>query len=210
MMAPQVGRRIRLRGRPVVLSLLAVLNAAVLAGCSSAPPDEAAESTATASSAPSSSSPEQSPTGGTASESQAPSDREALASETIELAPDYGGTLTFSVLSLTVEGELTALELELLPEADNLDEGTTVNNVISGTPESTRDLAPELLDPVNLKAYSEVEGGFGVEEGINTQVTDGLPMTFTFYYAAPQDDVDTFDVAVGSGLPTFRGVPVER
>jgi len=140
-------------------------------------------------------------------DSRAP-DAAVLASTTVPLADDVGpGTLTFSVVDLSVRGQLTQLTLRL-QTSGNPDPTLRVNQVI-GSKDVGRVLAPELIDPVNLKAYSEADGGLGFGDGAQVTLATGS-QDFTFNYAAPQDPVTTLDVAVGSGLPTFRDVPLTR
>jgi hypothetical protein len=137
-----------------------------------------------------------------------PSTPQALFRATVALADDVGpGTLTFSVVDLTVRGQLTQLTLRL-QTSGSPDPSIRVNQLI-GSKNVGRILAPELIDPVNLKAYSEAEGGLGFGDGAQVTLATGAE-DFTFNYAAPQDPVTTLDVAVGSGLPTFRDVPLTR
>ena len=140
-------------------------------------------------------------------DSRAP-DAAVLASTTVPLADDVGpGTLTFSVVDLSVRGQLTQLTLRL-QTSGNPDPTLRVNQVI-GSKNVGRVLAPELIDPVNLKAYSEADGGLGFGDGAQVTLATGS-QDFTFNYAAPQDPVTTLDVAAGSELPTFRDVPLTR
>ena len=135
-------------------------------------------------------------------------DAPVIASTTVPLADDIGpGTLTFSVVDLSVRGQLTQLTLRL-QTSGNADPTLRVNQVI-GSKNVARVLAPELIDPINLKAYSEADGGLGFGDGAQVTLATGS-QDFTFNYAAPQDPVTTLDVAVGSGLPTFRDVPLTR
>jgi hypothetical protein len=138
----------------------------------------------------------------------APVDRPAVAEASVPVAADLGtGNLTYSVLELGVEGRLTRLVLRLRTDG-GADADATVNQLV-GSKTKARALAPELIDPQNLKAYEAADGGVSILDGIGVTVgTSGSE--FTFYYAAPQDAVTAFDVALGSGLPTLRGVPLTR
>jgi hypothetical protein len=136
------------------------------------------------------------------------SDTPALASASVPLAADVGpGTLTFSVLDLAVRGKLTQLTLRVLTSGSP--DPTLRLNQLLGSKSVARELSPELIDPANLKAYSEADGGIGIVDGIGITLANGTA-DFTFNYAAPQDPVTALDVAVGSGLPTFRDVPLSR
>lgn len=138
----------------------------------------------------------------------AATDVPALASATVPLAKDVGpGTLTFSVLDLAVRGQLTQLTLRV--QTSGSPDPTLRLNQLLGTKSVAREFSPELIDPANLKAYSEADGGIGIVDGIQVTLANGSA-DFTFNYAAPQDPVTALDVAVGSGLPTFRDVPLSR
>ena len=192
--------------RAVVAVVVAVAVAVVTAGCSAigstASPSGSGTPAAAAPSAVAPVAPSAAPVGSRAPEAP------VLASATVPLADDVGpGTLTFSVVDLSVRGQLTQLTLRL-QTSGNPDPTLRVNQMI-GSKGVGRILAPELIDPINLKAYSEADGGLGFTDGAQVTLATGSE-DFTFNDAAPQDPVTTLDVAVGSGLPTFRDVPLTR
>lgn len=203
-------------GPRLALGSCLLVGTALLAGCSGTP-SAGSELAATASSRPPQTSADTSarpsaprvatststgsPTGPAPSGSGRPAP-EVLASQTVPLPAEPGATMTISVLSLRVIGELTTLEIEVVPAAENLESANLLT--VFG-----REPLPELLDPVNLKAYSEVLGPRGLAELASVQMTDNEATVLTFYYAAPQDDVDTLEVVLGSGLPTFHDVPLQ-
>jgi hypothetical protein len=180
--------------------------ALALAGCSAA-------GTSPTPAAPTPAAPQAAPAQGAAPQavpSAGPrtADAPALASATVPLAADVGpGTLTFSVLDLAVRGKLTQLTLRV--QTSGSPDPTLRINQLLGTKSVARELSPELIDPANLKAYSEADDGIGIIDGIGITLANGTA-DFTFNYAAPQDPVTALDVAVGSGLPTFRDVPLSR
>jgi hypothetical protein len=183
----------------------AVLTCALaLAGCS-ALGSVTGQSPAPAAPAASPATPQAAPS---ATPRPATADTPALASETVPLAADVGpGTLTFSVLDLAVRGQLTQLTLRV--QTSGSPDPTLRLNQLLGSRSVARELSPELIDPAHLKAYSEADGGIGIVDGIQVTLANGSA-DFTFNYAAPQDPITTLDVAVGSGLPTFRDVPLTR
>jgi hypothetical protein len=186
----------------VVIVLICALAAA---GCAvpgtSAGPSPAAPAPAAPAAAPAA--PQAAP-----SAAPAAADAPVLASASVPLAKDVGpGTLTFSVLDLAVRGQLTQLTLRV--QTSGSPDPTLRINQLLGSRSAGRELAPELIDPANLKAYSEADGGIGFGNGAQITLANGSA-DFTFNYAAPQDAVTTLDVAVGSGLPTFRDVPLTR
>jgi hypothetical protein len=175
--------------------------ALALAGCTTPGP---AASPAPAPSAAAPAAPQQAAPATAAPTAEAP----ALASASVPLAADVGsGTLTFSVLGLAVRGQLTQLTLRL--STSGTPDPTLRVNQLLGSRTVSRVLAPELIDPQNLKAYSEADGGIGIGDGVQITLASGSA-DFTFNYAAPQDPVSALDVAVGSGLPTFHDVPLTR
>jgi hypothetical protein len=42
------------------------------------------------------------------------------------------------------------------------------------------------------------------------ELFDGAPQTLIFYYAAPQDDLETLDLIVSSQVPTVTDIPFEQ
>jgi hypothetical protein len=191
--------------RGLIRAASAVVCALALAGCS-ALSNAAGPSPAPAAASPA---PPQAAAPQAAPSAAPPAaDAPALASASVPLAPDVGpGTLTFSVLDLSVRGQLTQLTLRL--QTSGSPDPTTRINQLLGSKSVGRVLAPELIDPANLKAYSEADGGIGYADGAQITLASGSG-DFTFNYAAPQDPVTALDVAVGSGLPTFHDVPLSR
>ena len=193
--------------RAVVAVVVAVAVAVMTAGCSAIGSTASPSGSSTPPAAAPSVAAPVAPSAAAPVDSRAP-DAAVLASTTVPLADDVGpGTLTFSVVDLSVRGQLTQLTLRL-QTSGNPDPTMRVNQVI-GSKNVGRILAPELIDPINLKAYSEADGGLGFGDGAQVTLATGS-QDFTFNYAAPQDPVTTLDVAVGSGLPTFRDVPLTR
>lgn len=64
---------------------------------------------------------------------------------------------------------------------------------------------PELVDTTNLKAYEPVLGG--TVNGNSLNLTDGVPAEVVYYYATPEDPVDSFDVVLGEQVPSLLDVP---
>ncbi len=77
--------------------------------------------------------------------------------------------------------------------------------MVGNDDQSAAETAPELIDPVNLKAYDVVVG----ETLGETELLPGSPRTIVYYYAAPQDRVEAIDLRFSSQIPPLTGVPFE-
>ena len=143
----------------VLRAVVALVVAVVTAGCSAIGSTASPSGSSTPPAAAPSVAAPVAPSAAAPVDSRAP-DAPVLASTTVPLADDVGpGTLTFSVVDLSVRGQLTQLTLRL-QTSGNPDPTLRVNQMI-GSKGVGRILAPELIDPINLKAYSEADGGLG-------------------------------------------------
>lgn len=133
---------------------------------------------------------------------------EALATLSIPIGFIEGGELEVAVNSLEVTGELLRMALTFTASLPREVEEVAIGAVLSsdeGAPAAG--ISPELIDPVNLKAYDVVTGA--IRSGSSIDLVDGSPLTIVFYYAAPEDDVETFDVRLSSESPALTDVPFE-
>lgn len=131
---------------------------------------------------------------------------EPLASASLPINFIEGGELDIAVMSLEVTGELLRMALTFtasLPvEAENVGIGAVIT---ADENAPAAGIFPELIDPVNLKAYQAVTGY--VPNGTGIYLEDGASHTQVFYFAAPQDEVDTFDIRLASQAPPITDVP---
>lgn len=130
----------------------------------------------------------------------------ALATATVPIDWVDGGELEMAVTGIDVIGELLRVAVTFIaslpPEAEEVALGAVLagNEDAPGAP-----VKPELIDPVNLKAYEVVAGGSSL--GSSLHLRSGAPRTLAFYYAAPQDAVTTIDIHWSSAIAPLTDVP---
>lgn len=116
-----------------------------------------------------------------------------------------GGTLQVAVTGIDVVGELMRLRLTFTAKVPSATQEVAIGSVLAAddTFPATA-ISPELIDPVHLKAYEAV---VSVPNGTAINLIGGESRTLVFYYAAPQDKIQTFDIILSSKTPTVTDVP---
>jgi hypothetical protein len=223
-LCPIGGRIAGMRQGSCVLRLVATAGcvAVVLSACSREPDDQAATDMPSADAGQASTAPALDPDGvATAATSPTPGTQQSepfapesptaqpRASVSVPIGFIDGGELEMAVASVEVVGELMRVGItfnaSLPPEAPSVAIGAVL--AASETAPATG-FSPEVIDPVNLKAYEAVVGA--IPNGTTVNIQDGVPQTLIFYYAAPQDDVETLDIIVSSQVPTLSDIPFEQ
>ena len=131
---------------------------------------------------------------------------EPLGSQTVDIAFVEGGELEMAVTEMEVEGELLRVSITFTVSIPDTVESVALGAIVAtdeGFPATG--VSPELIDPVNLKAYETVAGA--IPDGQIVDLYDGEPHSVDFYFAAPVDEVETFDVVVHSAIPAIDNVP---
>ncbi|WFP17514.1 hypothetical protein [Citricoccus muralis] len=125
---------------------------------------------------------------------------------------DIDGTITVGFHSLKVRGETMELTLTYTPEF----EGGNSYNLWQLHSSDHSAVAPALFDRENLKRYDILRAGPEWESGdvwnsshLVTRLNSGDTQVYQATFAAPQDDIDTINVAV-SAAPEFEDVQIER
>lgn len=138
--------------------------------------------------------------------SGAPPAGEALARVTLPIGFIEGGELEVAVTSFDVAGELLRMRLTFTASLPTEIEDVAIGAVLANNEQQVGGaISPELIDPVNLKAYDVVTEDF---LGTTVPLVDGLPLTMVFYYAAPEDNVEAFDILLSSQAPPLTDVPL--
>jgi hypothetical protein len=146
------------------------------------------------------------PTTGPVASSPVSVPEKVLARKTVPISYGIGGELDIAVTQLDVVGELLRLGLTFTASLPAGSEDVELGAVLAGDEnQSVAPVSPELIDPVNLKAYEAVAGDIPI--GNSFPLADGVPATIVFYFAAPQDEIKTFDIVVSSRTPTIVDVP---
>ena len=130
---------------------------------------------------------------------------DAVATQTVK-NPGSDIEIELRVFPLEVEGKVQTLRIAVTPKFEG---GDTVNlyRMFAQTPYS-----PQLVDRDNLKVYSvirELSDSWAIDE-VKTDAASGETIIAWSQHAAPEDDVDSFDVLVKDGWPAFTDVPVKR
>lgn len=130
---------------------------------------------------------------------------DAVATQTVK-NPGSDIEIELRVFPLEVEGKVQTLRIAVTPKFEG---GDTVSlyRIFGQTPYS-----PQLVDRDNLKVYSvirELSDSWAIDE-VKTDAASGETIIAWSQHAAPEDDVDSFDVLVKDGWPAFTDVPVKR
>lgn len=135
---------------------------------------------------------------------------DALVEQELVAVDDPDDAVAVAVLSLEVQGKVMRLDLGITPDR---------SSVSDGTQQSLFDLRqffskPALLDRENLKRYAALQSGFAEplfgSDAVETRTVNGRPMRATYYFAAPEDDIDAIDVVLSDSYPAFTDVPIAR
>lgn len=194
-----------MRPTRLVLAVAAAVVATVLAGCSSA--EEPAATNA-------SEVPVQSEPDARAEEDddeQEGSDdeeqkRKALASVTVPVSFVDGAEVLAEVLEFSAADELVRMTMRFTASLPSGTEEVALGAVLElneNAPGAA--VQPELVDTANLKAYEPVLGG--TRSGSSLNLSDGVPVELVYYYATPEDPVDTVDVVLAEQAPSLLDVP---
>jgi hypothetical protein len=145
-----------------------------------------------------------------ASSEHAPADEPtgpALASLTVPISYIDGGELDMAVTSVDIAGELMRVSMTFTASLPDGSEPVALGAILVGDETfPATGISPELIDPVNLKAYEVVAGA--IPNGTSVDLEDGVSHTLVFYFAAPQDDMETVDLVLMSQTPPITDVPV--
>lgn len=134
---------------------------------------------------------------------------EVLAAMTVPIDWVDGGELEMAVTGIEVAGELLRVAVMFTASLPLEAEDVAIGAVLEGNENAPgAPIRPELIDPVNLKAYELVTGG--TRSATSVRLRDGAPRTLVFYYAAPRDDIETIDIQWSSTLAPLTDVPFPR
>lgn len=135
---------------------------------------------------------------------------EPLATASVPIDFIEGGELEMAATGLDVAGDLMRVAITFtasLPPGET--DSVALGAVLQGNANTPgAGISPEVIDPVNLKAYEAVAGA--IPNGTSVALGNGSPRTIVFYYAAPQDDVETLDVVVSSQAPTLTDITLDQ
>lgn len=133
---------------------------------------------------------------------------QVLAEQTYQI-PGTEDEATFGVHSLVVEGDVMRLYLTYTPDFASAEDDEVVTLWDLVDPWKFR---PVLIDRENLKEYSVIsdtgqDWSLGAQD---VETVNGGTAVWWGVYAAPEDDIDTFDLRILEGMPEFTDVPITR
>jgi hypothetical protein len=113
------------------------------------------------------------------------------------------GQVDIAVTSIEEVGELLRVGVTFTPFLPTTESDVSITAMADGREfQPGARIAPRLLDPVGLKEYLVVRGAIS-----SVTVPHGVPRTLLFYFPAFVDDVDTFDMILGDGMPSLTDIP---
>lgn len=130
-----------------------------------------------------------------------------LAEAVFDVPGSPGDTVRVGVESLVASGPTMELRLVVTPELASPDENATVRiSDLAG--DST--WRPTLTDTAHLKEYSILRSSGQRWETDTSQArtTSGTSLRYQAWFAHPEDDAQTLDLAVTAAWPLFEGVPI--
>lgn len=133
---------------------------------------------------------------------------------------DAVATQTVTKAGSDVEIELSVFPIEVRGDVQIVRVGVTPTSNLSnrnGTESlfglfGNNGFRPQLIDRENLKVYSVLTDApkqWAIDP-VAAKAARGETIIAWAIYAAPEDDVDVFDVMIQDGWPAFTDVPVER
>ncbi len=133
---------------------------------------------------------------------------QVLAEQTYQI-PGTEDYATFGVHSLVVEGDVMRLYLTYSPDFASVSDNEVVTLFDTVQPMKFR---PVLVDRENLKEYSVISdsGQDWSADSVDVATVNGGTAVWWGVYAAPEDDIDTFDLRILEGMPEFTDVPITR
>ncbi|MEE6273314.1 hypothetical protein [Georgenia wangjunii] len=202
------------RARPAVAAGAAAL-ALVLGGCSG---DDASDDASTAEQATTAEDSSGKPTADDPSGDDAPGasgaaardiDPDDVLAEVSYILPGTEDEVTVGVLPLEVEGDVMTLRLVFTPNFASVEDDEPVA-VYDMYPNNAMKFRPVLVDRENLKEYSPVSNmAFDwTASTVELEAVNGEQVVWWGVYAAPEDDIDTFDLRLRDSLPEYTGIPV--
>ena len=123
--------------------------------------------------------------------------------------PGTEDEVTVGVLPLEVEGDVMTLRLVFTPDFASVGDNELVA-VRDMYPDVLYKFRPVLVDRENLKEYSPISdtGIDWTADAGQLRAVNGESVVWWGVYAAPEDDIETFDLRLRDSLPEYTGIPV--
>ena len=123
--------------------------------------------------------------------------------------PGTEDEVTVGVLPLEVDDKTMILRLAFTPDFSSASDDELIK-VYDMYPRNGMKFRPVLVDRENLKEYSLISdtGQDWVADVLELEAANGETVVWWGVYAAPEDDVDTFDLRLRGSMPEFTDVPL--
>lgn len=134
---------------------------------------------------------------------------DVVAKQDVKVPGSSGDTATIGVQALKVNEKVQVLRLIITPHFDSESDSETIS--VYDVWGSGGSFNPRLVDMTHLKVYSPIRDGVKrwTTDAVDTKTTNGKPVVVWAVFAAPEDDVDSFDVRLQDSWPQFTDVPVK-
>lgn len=137
-------------------------------------------------------------------------DPEDVVGEATYSLPGTDDEVTVGILPFEVKGDIMIMRLIFTPEFESAgdDELIAVDEMY---PDNSFKFLPMVVDYENLKQYEMLSdtGQYWQPATRALEAVNGEPVDWWGVYAAPEDDIETFDVVLREGMPTFEEVPIQ-
>lgn len=130
---------------------------------------------------------------------------DGLASATFAVPGSPQDTVDVVVQSLVVSGKTTELRVVLTPHFTSVaaDDAVTIYDM------TDKNLRPVLNDTVNLAQYFVLSNtGLDWETDTTTDVTNGTPVLYQAWFAAPKTRAEVMDLQLTPAWPPFENLPL--
>ncbi|ROS26195.1 hypothetical protein [Cellulomonas sp. PhB150] len=185
-----------MRRRVVVATVVGAVLA--LAGCTG----DRDEPSPTGSTGPT---PSGSATAATVGDDAASLEGDGLASATFSVPGSPEDTVDVVIQSLVVSGKTTELRVVLTPHFTSVaaDDTVTLSDM------TDQNLRPVLNDTIGLTQYFVLSNtGLEWETDVSTGVTNGTPVLYQAWFAAPQSRAEVLDLQLTPAWPPFENLPL--
>jgi len=130
---------------------------------------------------------------------------QGIASATFAVPGSPEDTVDVVIQSLVVSGKTTELRVVFTPHFTSIAPDDTVS-IFEMTDQNLR---PTLNDTIGLTQYFVLSNtGLDWETDVTTAVTNGTPVLYQAWFAAPQSRAEVLDLQLSAAWPPFENLPL--
>lgn len=137
-------------------------------------------------------------------------DPQDVVGEATYTLPGTDDEVKVGILPLEVKDDIMIMRLIFTPEFDSAGDDELIS-MDEMYPDNSFKFLPTLVDYQNLKLYEMLSntGQYWQPSTRSLETVNGESVDWWGVYAAPENDIETFDVVLREGLPTFEEVPIQ-